>query len=185
MKEISPKTTRAELASIVSEALRGHGIDSVLVGGSVVSLYSKGKYVTHDLDFVTAELKRVRAALEPAGFEFVGRLASHVSTDYILDFVAPPLAIGNKPIEKTSLKKNRAGSFRTLTATDCVLDRLASYYFWNDEQALEQAVLVATMQKIDMAEVERWTRAEGTVVGAATRFVDKLKIFRTRLGERP
>jgi hypothetical protein len=50
---ISSTTSRQELAAIVAESLRACGIDAVLVGGAVVALYSAGRYVTDDLDFVT------------------------------------------------------------------------------------------------------------------------------------
>ena len=50
---------------------------------------------------------------------------------------------------------------KTLSATDCVKDRLANYYHWKDLQCLDQAIMVATDAVIDMEEVERWSRHEG------------------------
>ena len=34
-----------------------------------------------------------------------------------------------------------------MTPTDSVKDRLAAYYHWNDQQALEQAIMVAGVTK--------------------------------------
>ncbi len=48
-----------------------------------------------------------------------------------------------------------------LTPADCVKDRLAMYYHWHDPQALEQAVMVAKAQKVDLNEVELWSKKEG------------------------
>ena len=47
-----------------------------------------------------------------------------------------------------------------LSPTDCVKDRLAAFYHWKDQQSLEQAVLVARTNEIDLGEVERWSRKE-------------------------
>jgi hypothetical protein len=38
---------------------------------------------------------------------------------------------------------------------------LAAYYFWNDLQCMEQALLVAKYKDIDLDEVERWSIKEG------------------------
>ncbi len=184
MSTIGPKTTRAELAAIVSEALHQSRIDALLVGGSVVSLFASERYVTHDLDFVSdAALKDVQRALEPLGFSFLGRLASHPGTSFILDFVAPPPAVGSKPITQSQAHRTPSGSFQTLTPTDCVLDRLAAFYFWDDVQGLEQAVMVAAEQPVDLAEIKRWTRAEGAAVGDEKRFKPKLQRFLDRVAK--
>jgi hypothetical protein len=50
-----------ELAALVSEKLRKGGVDSILVGGACVSIYTKNKYQSFDLDFVThAAIKEVK-----------------------------------------------------------------------------------------------------------------------------
>jgi hypothetical protein len=49
---------------------------------------------------------------------------------------------------------------RILTPTQCVMDRLAAFYFWRDRQALDQAVLVATRHPVDLVQVERWSQRE-------------------------
>jgi hypothetical protein len=45
---------------------------------------------------------------------------------------------------------------RLLAPTDSVKDRLASYFYWNDEQAL----LVAKNHKIDLNDLKRWAKSE-------------------------
>jgi hypothetical protein len=47
-----------------------------------------------------------------------------------------------------------------LSPTDCVKDRLAAYYHWNDRQCLEQALLVAAMRTVYLKEIERWSAVE-------------------------
>ena len=43
----------AELAAIISEALKRAGIRAVLSGGSVVTIYAGEIFVSKDLDFVS------------------------------------------------------------------------------------------------------------------------------------
>jgi hypothetical protein len=37
-----------ELAVLISEKLRGEGVDSILVGGACVTIYTKNKYQSFD-----------------------------------------------------------------------------------------------------------------------------------------
>jgi hypothetical protein len=41
------------------------------------------------------------------------------------------------------------------------MDRLAAFYHWRDRQGLDQAVLVAAQQVVDLDEIERWSVREG------------------------
>ena len=53
------------------------------------------------------------------------------------------------------------GQLRILSATDCIKDRLAAFFHWDDMQCLEQAVRVAGGNKIDLDEIHRWAVKEG------------------------
>jgi hypothetical protein len=80
---------------------------------------------------------------------------------YFIEFISPPLAIGRESPKKIDTIKTRLGEFKILSPTDCVKDRLAHYYHWNDLQALKQAKLVAKSHRIDRKELKRWSKAEG------------------------
>jgi hypothetical protein len=54
-----------------------------------------------------------------------------------------------------------------------VKDRLCAFYYWNDLQGLEQAVLVAKNQSVDLKEIKRWSKVEGKE--------EKHKIFKKKL----
>jgi hypothetical protein len=56
--------------------------------------------------------------------------------------------------------KLETGTLRLISATDCVKDRLCAYYFWDDLQGLEQAILVFQQNNVPLAEIERWSIAE-------------------------
>ena len=44
-----------DLAGYISEELKKKGIDTVLVGGACVTIYSENRYQSYDLDYVTYE----------------------------------------------------------------------------------------------------------------------------------
>ena len=70
MKAINSKTTIAEIGSIVFEALRKEGIDAFLSGGAVVSIYTKNKYESYDLDFVSlADRTKIKKVMVALGFK--------------------------------------------------------------------------------------------------------------------
>lgn len=164
------KLALKNLACFIYETLKKAGIDAVLVGGACVSIYSKNRYQSFDLDFVTyEELKSIEEVLKPLGFLRTGRCFIHPECPYLLDFVNPPIAIGNEAVTEFKTMKTSFGSLQLLTPTDCVKDRLAAFFHWNDAQSLEQALLVAESQKMDLKDLKQWAKAEG--------HEDKLKRF--------
>jgi hypothetical protein len=72
--------------------------------------------------------------------------------------------------------KLKTGTLRILSATDCVKDRLCAFYFWNDQQGLAQAVLVARSQTVDLMEIKRWSKVEGKE--------QEFKVFKKKLDAR-
>lgn len=151
-----------DLACLIYEALKNSGIDAILVGGACVSIYSENRYQSYDLDFVTyEELKTIEKALKKLGFKRGGRSFSHANCPYLIDFVNPPIAIGHESISHFKMLSTETGSLQLLTPTDSVKDRLASFFYWQDEQAFEQALLVAKNHKIDLEDLKRWAKEEG------------------------
>ncbi len=146
------------LACLVSSALQKRGIDAILVGGACVSIYSQNQYQSYDLDFVTYDdLDEVEEALLDLGFKRKGRYFTHKQTPFLIDFINPPIAVGNEPVNYFS----QIESLQLLTPTDCVKDRLAAYYHWDDSQSFEQAVMVARELNVDMDNIRSWSQDEG------------------------
>ena len=153
-----------ELAAYVSEHLRKNGMDVVLTGGACVAIYSKGKYVSRDIDFIETRLagpREIRDAMHELGFTRKNRHYEHKDTDFLVEFLSGPLSLGNERVGTLNEIEYSTGVLRILSPTDCVKDRLAAYFHWKDRQSLEQAVLVAKARDIDLAEVKRWSNAEG------------------------
>jgi hypothetical protein len=154
-----------ELAAAVCQALRTAGITVTLTGGACVAIWSSGKYASNDLDFIEegpVSRQQLIQALRPLGFRpGKGRHFDHPQHDMFVEFPAGPLMVGNERVLKTVQRRTDAGTLRLLSPTDCVKDRLAAYFHWDDRQALDQALLVAGEQRIDLPEVRRWSRQEG------------------------
>ncbi len=165
MKKIDlKKITLENLAAIISEKLKDHSIDSILVGEGCVSIYSQNHYQSYDLDYVTYEdKKKVVKALNELDFYEEGGCFMHKECEYFIEFVAPPIAIGNEPIVNYEYYKTPFGTIKMLTPTDSIKDRLAAFYYWDDKQSLDQALIIykTIPQKIDIEEIKRWSKNEG------------------------
>jgi hypothetical protein len=153
-----------EVAALVCQALKDAGVTVTLTGGACVAIWSRGKYVSKDLDFIEegpVPRRKIREVMKLLGFRESGRHFVHPATKFFVEFPTGPLMIGEQRIEQVTERKTVAGSLRLLSPTDCVKDRLAAFFHWNDRQSLEQALLVAQAQRIDLKEVRRWSKSEG------------------------
>lgn len=157
--------TQLELGAFVCTHLEKKGIDVVLSGGASVSLYSNNKYVSKDLDFIEiypVGRRKLKAAMAEIGFIEQNRYFRHPASKFIVEFPAGPPTIGEEPIKSMLKKKFPTGILKVISPTDCVKDRLASYYHWGDRQSLNQAALVVQNNKaVDLEEIKRWSKAEG------------------------
>ena len=157
------KVSIEKLAAIISDHLKKNGIEVVLVGGACVSLYSKNKYTSYDIDLITdSPIKTIIPVLEQLGFKNIqSRLFENPQCKFLIDFPAPPVSIGDEPLSEFNYLKTRFGTICLLTPTDCVKDRLAAFFFWNDQQSLDQAVMVAERNKIYLSEIKKWAETQG------------------------
>lgn len=184
MKKITRSTSIIEVAAIVSTALTEAGLEAVLSGGSVVTIYSKNEYQSYDLDFVTAEnIKDLKAVMDQLGFKKGnGRHFTHPYSNYFVEFPSAPLAIGNEPVKSWDVLKTKAGTIQILTPTQSVMDRLAGFYAWKDHQNLEQAVLIASRHPVNLTKIKTWSKAEEELVKFELflEALQKLKTTRTK-----
>ena len=168
-----------EVADLVCATLQNAGITVTLTGGGCVAIWSEGKYVSRDLDFIEegpVPRRQVKAALAGIGFVEKNRYFVHRETDCFVEFPTGPLTVGDERVESVAMRDTGAGRLRLLSPTDCVKDRLAAFFHWNDREALKQAVLVARAQSVDMRDIRRWSKAEGAA--------EKLRTFEAALAER-
>jgi hypothetical protein len=160
--KISKKTTREQLAAIVVAKLAEHKISAVLVGGSVVSIYTDNKYPSKDLDFISAaDHEDITTAMAELNFRPKGREFFHPNTEFTIEFPPGPLAIGNdEPVRPEKTLTIEGVKIRLFSPTQSVMDRLAWYYSTNDRQCLDQAVMVAKAQNINLDKVREWSKRE-------------------------
>jgi hypothetical protein len=171
MKKIDWKNIGVkDLAALISDALRKDGIEVVLVGGACVTIYSDNRYVSYDLDYSTWEDKqKVKKSLEKLGFHEKNKHFCHPDCPYLIEIVSPPVAVGNEIVNQFQELQTPFGSLKMLRPLDCVKDRLASFYHWDDKQALNQAIEVCSDQNIDIKMIKHWSIDEG--------FENKFNIF--------
>jgi hypothetical protein len=164
MRKIDKDTSLKDLALIVCGVLKKHNVDAILTGGAVVSIYSENKYQSFDLDFISFETdKRIAIVLEEIGFLKEGRYYKNKETLFFIEFPSPPVAVGNKPLEDFCEITTDYGYLKLLTPTQCVMDRLAAFYHWNDRQSLYQAILVAKTHAINFEEIKQWSIEENSL----------------------
>lgn len=172
--EIRKDVGLKELAAYICKKLEENNIEAVLTGGAAVSIYTENKYQSYDLDFITiSTIKQVDPELKKLGFFKEGRYFKHKKTNYFIEFPSGPLSIGEKKIEKVNKIKTKYGDLKILFPTHSLMDRLAAFYFWDDLQSLEQAIMIAKDNKIDYNEVKQWSINEKEL-DKYYKFIEKL-----------
>jgi hypothetical protein len=153
-----------ELWKYVASHLKKNGVDTVLVGGAVVSIYTDGLYKSGDLDLFKSSLfgKEVEEILKEIGFtKYNQRHYKHPECDHLfLEFPGGVLGIGEDTNIKPSEVEAHGEIIKLLSPTDCIKDRLASYIHFNARECLDQAILVAQNQPFIEKEISAWCRKE-------------------------
>ena len=170
--------TEEDLWKYVATHLKSKGIDTILVGGAVVSIYSAGAYKSGDLDFVLTSMfvKGLPEAMKEIGFiKKVGRHYVHPECKHLhIEFPGSFLEIGEDNKIKPDELECEGVKIKILSPTDCVKDRLASYIHHKARECLDQAVLVATKHPVNLVSVKKWCKNEGAE-SAFQYFLDQIK----------
>ncbi len=156
--------TEEELWKYVASHLKSRGIDTVLVGGAVVSIYTEGAYESGDLDFILTNffVKNLPQTMKEIGFERKNRHYVHPECSHLfIEFPKGPLEIGddfNVIPEEIEVEGKK---IKILSSTDCVKDRLATYIHFKNRVGLEQALMVAKKHPVNLASIKDWCDKEG------------------------
>jgi hypothetical protein len=157
--------TEEELWKFVAVHLKKSGIDTILVGGAVVSIYSDNEYRSGDLDFVLGSYftQNLEKAMGEIGFSKKGRHYIHPDCKHLfVEFPgSAPLGIGEDYSIVPKEVKVEGVKIKILSPTDCIKDRLASFIHFKDREGLEQAILVAKNHPVKFKEIELWCKNEG------------------------
>lgn len=155
--------TEEDLWKYVASHLKTKNIDTVLVGGAVVSIYSEGAYESGDLDLILTNMfvKNLPEVMKEIGFQRKGRHYVHPECSHLyIEFPKGPVEIGDEskitPVEVAV----EGTKIKILSPTDCVKDRLATYIHFKDRVGIEQALLVARKHPVNFESIENWCRKE-------------------------
>ena len=173
-----------ELWRYVSSHLEKRGLDVVLVGGAVVSIYSEGMYTSGDLDFIVRSLNKNKLpkALQEIGFERTEqRYYKHPDCDHLyLEFPTGPIEIAESYNVEPEVHEVDQTKIKILSPTDCVLDRLEQFFIGEygkphgERKLFEQALLVAKKQPINLKRIEAFCKKEKKLE-VYQEFLDALK----------
>lgn len=172
--------TEEELWKYVATHLKKRNIDTVLVGGAVVSIYTEGAFESGDLDLILTNffVKNVPEVMSEIGFKKKGRHYVHPECKHLyIEFPKGPLAIGDDAQIVPDEMTVEGIEIKILSPTDCVKDRLASYIHFKDRVGLEQALLVAKKHPVNFGSIEKWCQKENS----QNIFDEFLEIFKKRL----
>lgn len=160
--KISKKMSRKTFAAVVVQQLEKHGISCVLVGGACVSLYTNEKHASKDLDFISPYSQQaISTALAEIGFQKEGRYFFHPLSKLYVEFPTGPVAIGNQiPVKPEGHIKVRNTTISMYSPTQCVMDRLAAWFHWNDRRSLIHALWVCEKHPINLEKIKRWAAKE-------------------------
>lgn len=173
--KITRKQSIGEFAAVVSSLLQAQDVEAVLTGGAVVSIYTDNKYESFDIDFISnSEHARIAKILLAAGFKEQGKNFSHPDTNYFVEFPPGPLSVGRQQIAAEGSIEIKGNKLKLLSPTQSVMDRLAAFFFWNDKQALDQALWVAEKHPIKLEKIRAWAKSEDALENFAE-FMSLLK----------
>ena len=163
MKINFKKCNEKELWQFVSVHLKKKGIDTILVGGAVVSIYTEGFYQSGDIDLVKSSLfvENLDESMSEIGFKKVSRHFVHPDCKHIfVEFPGSFLQIGEDKNITPDEFEIEGVAIKILSPTDCVKDRLASYIYFAARECFDQAVMVASQHPVDWRKIKTWCDGE-------------------------
>lgn len=156
----SPLEVQLRTAAVIARVLGKTGDSVVVVGGSAVSFYTGGAYLSRDVDLVTSvSARRIAEVLPLLGFERHDGAWVHVETDVVVDFPAPPLA--GDPARLTRVDTDE-GPIQIIGIEDLLVDRLNAVVHWNDTEAREWCIAILALHRdLDSAYLQARAGTEG------------------------
>lgn len=181
--KLRPHAGLEVIAVAVSNSLKATGIHAVLTGGACASLYTGGRYYSHDLDLILtggASQRDLDVAMAAIGYHQAAGSYVNAEQDFIVEFPAGPLAIGRDTAIVPFRLRLPGGVIAALSPTDSTLDRLAAWIHWKDRQSFEVAVEISIVRRVNLSRIAAWCRVEG----AEAQLESFLAARRTKLKQR-
>lgn len=133
----SPLADRKVLLVAFLNARLPRGKRAVLVGGSLVELYTGGAYVSADIDLI-GDRSAVAAVLGDMGFARDGRHFLHDGLGLVVEVPGETL----RPTETVVDLEFEGHRLPAVSVEDAIVDRLLAAKFWASRTDREQAILL-------------------------------------------
>jgi hypothetical protein len=164
VSSITEASSLEDVCFAVCTALEHAGTVAVLTGGSAATYYAPESYQSGDADFIitfSSDPACAGEAVRKLGYREIGGTYHHDRNIFTIEFPPGPLAIGNELLHSYETVTKGDEVLYVLSRTDCVRDRLASFYFFTDRSALAAAVAAARSGPIDLPAIRAWSLKEG------------------------
>ena len=148
----------------------------VIVGGSAIEIYTRGGYVSGDIDLVADKI-RVQPVLESWGFRKTGRVWVQADWKIVVDIVRRYDAYHGS-LQRTEVVLTPYGGVRVEAVEDAMVRRLISSRYWQQSDDFDLAVAVATTHAEDID----WSYAEE--IATTDRVLDLLTLLHERVRPR-
>lgn len=171
MSPITETSSLEDVCFAVCTALAYTGTIAVLTGGSAATYYAPHAYQSGDADFIitfSSDTAGGGNALRELGYHEIGGTYHHDKNIFTVEFPPGPLAIGNDLVSSYDTVQRGSEILYVLSRTDCVRDRLASFFFYGDRSALAAAIAVEQSGQVNLSSIRRWSEKEGE----ASRFAE-------------
>lgn len=125
-------------AAFLASQLKKIGVESILVGGSAIELYTAGRFETADLDFVVTDAKKAMKLLKRMGFEKTGSVLFNRELGIAVDVSEKEYSGDIETVRKLRIRNYR---LQVAGVEDLIVNRLYSAKYWksNTRRDIEES----------------------------------------------
>jgi hypothetical protein len=130
---------RISFLAFFSEKLKENGVDTILVGGEAIDLYTAGTFATSDMDLLVTNKTVTEKLLNRFGFGKQDGIWFNRDLNIVIQVIPEPYSGDPDKLRKFKVKKYE---LKVAAPEDLITNRLYSAKFWksNPQRDLEQAV---------------------------------------------
>ncbi len=160
-------------ASLIASELAPLGLEPIVVGGTAVEFYTRGTYLTQDLDLVVPGFEQIARVLERLGFDRLGASFLHKELDLAVHLPPEPLEGDRKRLESVNVDGRQVS---VIGLEDIIADRLRAAAYWKDLSSGEWAaqMMAAWWSELDWAYLEALPDMGEPAYAAALRMAQEL-----------
>lgn len=155
-----PLERHLRAAAAITELAAPLGLRPVVVGGSALEFYTRGSYLTMDIDLIVDGLREMERALTRLGFRKVGGASFHHEKALVVVDL-PPEPLHGDPERVVEVDVDGHVAY-IIGVEDILADRLRAAAYWHDASSKEWAVqlMAAYWDRLDWPYLEELKRAE-------------------------